>query len=358
MRLHGLLTAVQTGGVSRSVCARKAITDWRTAYQHFSSSAGSGLHLRTDEFTWKSAIKILSDCFIKTNKASGQLIVSPFNPSVRDFVITLIQESVELQRELIEGSYFPEQLVEVFGKSSPQRTTFLGKVDIDSSLWPMVRDKFLEHIADGTRSCGILSSRTILIKSNTDPAQFATQFIRKYAPWDTESDRLISTEVLRLVQNTSRICAASILDLIKWFKWPESREILQEMKTENIIVDYYPAMLETMQETGNSDLIYHSAFHEFMDDALARQASDQIRNLMEYDELESTVGSIATFLPDYITLPNTTQALAEAQERIASNLEFNLQNSTCNIATDLDPDDSSTAIDREIDREIDRLLAR
>lgn len=121
MRLHGLLTAVQTGGVSRSVCARKAIADWRTAYQHFSSSAGSGLHLRTDEFTWKSAIKILSDCFIKTNKASGQLIVSPFNPLVRDFVITLIQESVELQRELIEGSYFPEQLVEVFGKSSPQR---------------------------------------------------------------------------------------------------------------------------------------------------------------------------------------------------------------------------------------------
>lgn len=218
MRLHSLLTAVQTGGVSRSVCARKAITDWRTAYQHFSSSAGSGLHLRTDEFTWKSAIKILSDCFIKTNKASGQLIVSPFNPSVRDFVITLIQESVELQRELIEGSYFPEQLVEVFGKSSPQLTTFLGKVDIDSSLWPMVRDKFLEHIADGTRSCGIISSRTILIKSNTDPAQFATQFIRKYAPWDTESDRLIRTEVLRLVQNTSRIFAASILDLIKWFK--------------------------------------------------------------------------------------------------------------------------------------------
>lgn len=214
----------------------------------------------------------------------------------------------------------------------------------------MVRDKFLEHIADGTRSCGILSSRTILIKSNTDPAQFATQFIRKYAPWDTESDRLISTEVLRLVQNTSRIFAASILDLIKWFKWPESREILQEMKTENIIVDYYPAMLETMQETGNSDLMFDPTFHEFMDEALSRQASDQIRNLMEYDGFESTVGSIATFLPDYITLPNTTQALAEAQERIASNLEFNLQNSTCNIATDLDPDDSSAAIDREIDR--------
>lgn len=335
------------------------LDDWRTAYLHFSSTAGSRLKLKTDEFSWKSAIKILSDCFIKTTKASEQLIATPFNPSVRDFVIMLIQESVELQRELIEGSYFYEQLISVFGKRDPLRATFLGKVDIDSSLWPMVRDKFLEHIADGTRrTCGIISFRTILIRSTPIPSLFATLFIRQYAPWDTESDRLISTEVLRLVQNTSRIFAASILDLIKWFKWPESREILQVMKTEHIIVDHYPAMLETMQETGNSDLIFDSAFHEFMDEALAKQASAHVRNQMEYDELDSTVHSIATFLPDDVTLPNATHALAEAHERIASNLEFNIQNSTFNIATDLDPDDSPTAIDREIDHLMDGLLTQ
>lgn len=335
------------------------LQDWRQAFLAFCSATDGVLHLNRDDLTWKRSIKVLSDCFIKTERRADVAVVSVFNPSVRDFAVSLVQESVELQRQLIEGGYFPEQLTEIFGKSDSLRTSFTGRVDIGRELWPLAKDKFLEYLESEPRTCDHFIGQYVFIEGTPNLPAFAVRFIKGFSPWDADSGAIISEKVLRLAVEAPASQAGAVLDLIKWFKWPQSRDMLQQLKMENLYVDNYADLLETMQETCNSDLAMDASFVDNMDRQMMEYADSSLDSEMAYARFENTYNRVSQFLPDNVSLGFTEDAMKEALERLSAPeaeeeedaAEMVYNNADCQIAGG-----SRLQINQEIDSIMDGLL--
>lgn len=125
------------------------LEDWYTSFIYFCKTTHSQLGLVCDEFEWRKIIKVLQDCFIKTKNCEGHTIVSYFNPSVLDFIIVYLVDFKDIQRLLIQNSYFVEQLCTIF-RDSPR--SFFGAdayVIITENLYKDIVDRF-KQIMNGT----------------------------------------------------------------------------------------------------------------------------------------------------------------------------------------------------------------
>lgn len=88
--------------------------EWRSAFMYFCDKSRASLGLFYDDNTWLKSVKVLQDCFIKTEIKDKERKVYPFNPSILDFCASYIRENQNTMRLLLEGAYYPEQLTTVF----------------------------------------------------------------------------------------------------------------------------------------------------------------------------------------------------------------------------------------------------
>lgn len=103
--------------VLRTLSPRVLIEDWKEAFKAYLEKNYHQLGIMFDEDKWMYAIKILSDCFISTSMQYGEITVSFHNPSVPEFLETYLRERKDIQKMLIGGVIFEEQVYTVFNDS-------------------------------------------------------------------------------------------------------------------------------------------------------------------------------------------------------------------------------------------------
>ena len=129
------------------------LEDWYTSFLYFCKMTYSQLGLVCENFEWKKIIKVLQDCFIKTINYKGHTIVSYFNPSILDFIVTYLVELKDIQRLLIQNSYYVEQLCTIF-RDSP--TSFFGYdsyIIITEELYQDIVNRFEHLMSINPMSC-------------------------------------------------------------------------------------------------------------------------------------------------------------------------------------------------------------
>lgn len=134
------------------------VSDWRTAFEHFRQHHLAKLGLYCDEQKWIEAIRVLEDCFIRTDKIDDQIIVRLYNPSVKDFLSTYITNHKEICELLIRGTYYVEQLYTTFSDWKWfNQSLFSGSsyVILDTLSSTLVKDVFL-RLHEGKKTCKLL----------------------------------------------------------------------------------------------------------------------------------------------------------------------------------------------------------
>ena len=134
------------------------IGDWRTAFEYFRQHHLAKLGLYCDEQKWMESIRVLEDCFIRTDKIDDQIIVRLYNPSVKDFLSAYISNHEEICELLIQGTYYVEQLYTIFSDWKwYNQSSFSGSsyVILDTLSSTLVKDVFL-RLHEGKRTCKLL----------------------------------------------------------------------------------------------------------------------------------------------------------------------------------------------------------
>lgn len=129
------------------------LKDWKSAFSHFCKQTYSDLELKCDDPEWSRVLRILEDCFIGTKMYDGDIIVSHFNPSVRDFIVAYLNDFREIQRLLIKSTLYMEQLYTIFKVSDKPSIYNYFYVNIEKDLWDSVIESFEKIVINSPLSC-------------------------------------------------------------------------------------------------------------------------------------------------------------------------------------------------------------
>lgn len=135
--------------------------------------------LRYNEDEWRSNIKILSNCFICSEKLGNLLIIKFHNPSISDFMISHFEKSPKTVRLLLENSYFSEQSYKLFTDCQSESSGYKGKIVLDASYDNTLSNLF-DRILTEKKSCGIGSVNNVYERDKFDKIKFLANIRRSY----------------------------------------------------------------------------------------------------------------------------------------------------------------------------------
>ncbi|MBP5557638.1 MAG: ATP-binding protein [Bacteroidales bacterium] len=90
------------------------MNDFQEAYKTFCKLTYNEVGLTYDDLKWRKILKVLMNCFIKTESKNGVILVSMYNPSIADFVVFYLSQNSNTVSQLMTGACFIEQLYSVF----------------------------------------------------------------------------------------------------------------------------------------------------------------------------------------------------------------------------------------------------
>lgn len=120
---------------------RVMMDDFQEAYKTFCTLTRNEIGLTYDDVKWRQTLKVLMNCFIKTESRYGVLLVSMYNPSISDFVVFYLNENHHSLAQLVAGACFIEQLYYVF-TDNQERADNNNQVFIRESDFPLLIDSF------------------------------------------------------------------------------------------------------------------------------------------------------------------------------------------------------------------------
>ena len=120
---------------------RVMMDDFQEAYKTFCTLTRNEMGLTYDDVKWRQTLKVLMNCFIKTESRYGVLLVSMYNPSIADFVVFYLNENHHSLAQLVAGACFIEQLYYVF-TDNQERADNNNQVFIWESDFPLLNDSF------------------------------------------------------------------------------------------------------------------------------------------------------------------------------------------------------------------------
>ncbi len=136
------------------------LEDWKSAFDHFCATTRRELNLRCDELHWKESLKILIDCFIRTQKDGDIIAVEFYNPSVKDFICLYLNENRSICYYLLKSCYYIEQIYSIFCDSNQGRLLYKGgysDIELKREDYDIVCEQF-ETMHESKRKCKLITS--------------------------------------------------------------------------------------------------------------------------------------------------------------------------------------------------------
>ncbi|MBD5388267.1 hypothetical protein HDR68_02600 [bacterium] len=331
-----------------------ALEDWKMAYTHFCTNTGLGIQLTFDDITWNTVVKLLHDCFVKTHRYKNIIIVTTYNPSVRDFLITYIGQNENIQKVLIQMALFPEQLIHAFSEKESLNFRLTKYLHRNYSAISVNNIKFLTEgfntfLYNHPTSCKIQWTSEGIRRISFDRAIFVKQFIDCFPTLFNSISRQSREYLIKLITDGNINNFHARIAIIKALDFSQDpvglTGLLIKLSKEDIPLKEYSPFLDLLRSSNNDNIITEK-FIENLEDAMIVDTNSNINNEAEYMQQKETYEEIESKLPDGVSLDRAFEHLEEIGASFPDEIE--------------DSDDDYFRENREIfeaeDEQIDRMM--
>ena len=343
--------------VLASMGGEVSIESWNKAYSHFGKLTSDQLQLKYDDITWNKTVKILHDCFIRTGRYQGLIVVTFHNPSVRDFIANYIEKSAYTQRLLLEGAFYPEQLTSLYDEFLSQNMPEIfrsNNISLSDSNLEIVRAKLIEFLSNNPESCKLSRTGISFIKNSYSKTAFLKSFSDRFPSYFKKIQNQLLSILLTQITEGNNTDFFQRIQLIKRMNWSnretELRDVLNLLINEDKDIDDYPELLKLLHETGNIDLIDKTPFLEKMEEEMIVDMDTMINGFADYEEREELYLEIEKRLPDGVALSRAFSRLQEIRDSLEDIPDENDEDSYRESSYDNEQEDFI------IDRLMDSLL--
>ena len=306
------------------------LEDWEMAYNYFCQNVTTEITLSYDGITWNRVVKLLHDCFIRTQRKQEWIIVTTYNPSVRDFLITYIGQNTNIQRSLIQHSLFPEQLTYAFTETGSNNYNLpdyfqrnYSSLDIKNE--PYLVAKFNEFLTKQPKSCKIKKISNGLVKSSFDAAIFIKQFLDCFPELFRTLSTKIKSYLIELITTGNSENFAERIGIVNAIDFSEAQttlaHTLTKLSKEDIPLDEYVSFIDLVNRSNNASII-NDCFIENLEEAIISDMDTSINNEAEYEQQKEIYEEIAQSLPDGVTLDRVFEHLEEIEASLPDEPDY------------------------------------
>ena len=278
------------------------LDDFQQAYKTFCSLTRDEIGLTYDDVTWRQSLKVLSNCFIKTEARRGVQLVSMYNPSIADFVVSYLNNNHNTVVRLITGACFIEQLYYVFTDNAEMAKTnnqvLVGEVD-----FPMLYDSF-NRIWNQWKTCQLNEKCWNEVKKeNFWETRVLYDFMTKYPNFGNYYDGFLEkrydTEELTSgpIEMKYRV---GMMELIDWDKLDSSasEHLAKIVENEPLNTDEWIELAEVIDMFGLENDIMNKYYYDKLDDDLYDDIKD-LSDLYDCDEYDKKIDKLRELLPNW-----------------------------------------------------------
>jgi len=279
------------------------LDDWYTAFTYFCMATRSQIGLVCEELEWKKIIRILQDCFIRINNYDGHLVVSYFNPSVFDFIVTFLSENKGTQKLLLQRSYYVEQIYTLF-RDSP--SSYFGcdrHLYVEEDFFPIIVERFNEMMKGCPMSCELVRWHALKPYSRRGYIE-----INVYSRFLDSFPKLLEGNkglLERTIDPNQFICQtaffskrASLLPKLDWTKInADLSNIVDNMSEEPLDVRSYCDLLVMLDKLGMFERKRESWLIKRIEDEICSEIEGNISDENAADEFESLLEDILSHIP-------------------------------------------------------------
>ena len=307
-----------------------SIGDWKMAYNYFCKNVTSEVALSYDDITWNRVVKLLHDCFIKTQRKQEWIIVTTYNPSVRDFLITYIGQNANIQRNLIRYSLFSDQLTYAFteaGSNNYKLPDYFRRnySSLDTNNIQYLIERFNAFLLEEPKSCKMKPISNAMVKSSFDAVVFIKQFSVCFPQLFSTLSIKMKNYLIELITTggyenfAERICIVNAIDFSE--DQTTLTDILAKLSEEVIPLDEYVPFMDLLNASNNSGII-NEDFIENLEEAMIVDMDTSINSETECALQRETYEEIAKRLPDGISLDRAFGHLEDIEASLPTELDY------------------------------------
>lgn len=282
------------------------IGDWRMAFEYFRQHHLAKLGLYCDEQKWMESIRVLEDCFIRTDKIDDQIIVRLYNPSVKDFLSAYISNHKEICDLLIQGTYYVEQLYTTFSDWKwYNQSSFSGSsyVILDTLSSSLVKDVFL-RLHEDKRTCKLLYTNKLENKVlGYDEFAFLQNVLKYFPQLCRKNPGMIEQFV---DDDLLKDDGYEISDRLKFLK-DINPEYSDDLQPETVLKDIrddlefsedYVDFIETAVDFNATQLLKSDDFRERFVQDISREI-DSSSSDTDLDNIEENIEKVSLKFPEW-----------------------------------------------------------
>lgn len=304
------------------------LDDFQQAYKTFCSLTRVETGLTYDDVTWRQSLKVLSNCFIKTEARYGIQLVSMYNPSIADFVVSYLNNNHNTIVRLITGACFIEQLYYVF-TDNVEMANSNNQVLVREVDFPMLYDSF-NRIWNQWKTCQLKERCWNEVKREGFwETRILYDFITKYPAfckyYDVFGEKQYDTDELTcgLIEMKYRV---GMMELLYWDKQGNKVEDYLSIivAEESLTVDEWIELAGLINKFGLEKVIMNKYCYNKLDDELHDEIRD-LSDLYDCDEYKRKIDKLSELLPNwswywtYSTISDVEERLKEEDEQKDTN---------------------------------------
>ena len=287
--------------------------EWQFAYMHFCKSSHEDLNLVYDDIMWKKTVKILQDCFIKTeNTKYKKLFITSFNPSIMDFCISFIRENKRTLSLLLKNVLYPEQLTSIFTDNNNMihfKSLIMIPNDIDVELY-VICQRIMANLA---------SRQFLSINKYRSETNFLFDMHVKFPSFCQNNPGFIEKNYHFQELQDSSIAIFERLELMKIINWDcvsvKPLDILTNIVNDDlsnsIDMDDWNDCIITIKELGLLPEIVKAPTSYFNIEETIRCAYETIINSDDCDKLTDFINNIIDYVPNDFILKERLDEISE-----------------------------------------------
>lgn len=128
--------------------------DWIKAVKYFIRSNTTLTSLAWDEQSWIDCLKVIEGTFVLSQPYNADYTVRFHNPSVFDFLVSQLSKLPEIQGQMIEYSYFCNQIYSIFSEKEYSSDFGSHIIQLREEYSAIMKNAFLRHFKT-LNTCGV-----------------------------------------------------------------------------------------------------------------------------------------------------------------------------------------------------------
>ena len=281
---------------------RVILDDFQKAYKAFCTLTHDEVGLQYDDVKWRQSLKVLMNCFIKTESRFGVMLVSMFNPSIADFVVFYLNQNINTVSQLILGACFIEQLYFLFTDKC-ELAEKNNRVFVNKDVFPLLNESF-NRIWNKGETCQ-LNDRCWreVKKENFWESRVLFDFMTKFPAFCKHYEGFVEkrydTDELTcgIIEMKYR---AGLIGLLDWDKlYPQADEyLIKIVEDESLNTDEWIEIASVINKLDLGKEVATGHFYDKLNDDLEEEIKG-LSDLYECDDQNEKIDTLRELLPDW-----------------------------------------------------------